>query len=181
MNIVIIHGYKGSPSENWFPWLGKQLVEKGHKVTIPEFPSPAEFDDWQKVLTSDKFDEDTVLIGHSLGGTYVLRLLENSPHIRAAVLVAPPIKKLGIEELDHHNASFYNHEFRWDMIRNSCEHFLVFHSDNDPKVPLKQAQTISDELGGDLVVIPGGGHLNAAAGFTEFPDLLKKLLSLLQE
>ncbi len=178
MKVFILHGYRANPEANWFPWLAKQLKDLGHEVTVPEFPTPATFSDWQKVLTSETFDEKTVLIGHSLGGTYSLRLLENSPLIHAAILVAPPIRKLGMEELDHHNASFYDHEFVWDAIHNNCDNIIVYHSDNDPYVPLEQAKVITEKLDAELEMIPNSGHLNADAGFTEFPQLLDKLRSL---
>ena len=36
--VVIIHGANGSPEENWFPWLKKELETKGIEVIIPQFP-----------------------------------------------------------------------------------------------------------------------------------------------
>ena len=37
---VIIHGSYGSPDENWFPWLKKELQKIGYKVFVPAFPTP---------------------------------------------------------------------------------------------------------------------------------------------
>ena len=39
-NIFIIHGTEGYPEENWFPWLKKELEQKGHIVFVPQFPTP---------------------------------------------------------------------------------------------------------------------------------------------
>ena len=39
-NVIIIHGTEGYPEENWFPWLKKNLEERGYNVTVPQFPSP---------------------------------------------------------------------------------------------------------------------------------------------
>jgi hypothetical protein len=44
-NIFIIHGSYGSPQENWFPWLKKELSKLGHKVLVPQFRSPADKQD----------------------------------------------------------------------------------------------------------------------------------------
>src|SRR3989344_5415266 len=37
-NVFIFHGIYGSPDENWFPWLKKELEERGVIVHIPHFP-----------------------------------------------------------------------------------------------------------------------------------------------
>jgi hypothetical protein len=37
-NAVIIHGSFGSPFENWFQWLYKELTNKGIDTIVPQFP-----------------------------------------------------------------------------------------------------------------------------------------------
>ncbi|MDP2709508.1 MAG: alpha/beta hydrolase [bacterium] len=74
LNIFIFHGTEGHPKENWFPWLKEKLENIGHKVFVPQFPSPpvvsASAAAWFEVLKGyDQYiNEDTILIGHSLGG-----------------------------------------------------------------------------------------------------------------
>jgi len=35
----IIHGWDGYPEEGWFPWLKKELENKGYHVEIPSMPN----------------------------------------------------------------------------------------------------------------------------------------------
>lgn len=36
--VFIIHGWSGSPEENWFPWLKKELENSGFEVHVPQIP-----------------------------------------------------------------------------------------------------------------------------------------------
>ena len=80
--IFIFHGTEGYPEENWFPWLKHELEQKGCKVFVPQFPSPpvvpSKISEWFEVLREyEKYiNEETVIIGHSLGGVFTLRILE---------------------------------------------------------------------------------------------------------
>lgn len=92
-NIFIIHGTEGYPEENWFPWFKKELELKGHTVFVPQFPTPpvvpAKIAEWFDVLKSyeQHINEDTIFIGHSLGGIFTLRVLEKLTHpIKGAFL-----------------------------------------------------------------------------------------------
>jgi len=75
-NVFIFHGTEGYPEENWFPWMKEKLKAKGCKVIVPQFPTPpivpAKVSEWFDVLKEYEKDinEDTILIGHSLGGFY---------------------------------------------------------------------------------------------------------------
>lgn len=97
-NIFIIHGTEGHPKENWFPWLKQELEEKGYNVLVPQFPSPpivpAKIAEWFDVLKDYEqyINEDTIIIGHSLGGIFTLRMLEKLDHtVKAAIFVGTPI------------------------------------------------------------------------------------------
>jgi len=40
------------------------------------------------------------------------------------------------------------------------------------------AECLQDQIGGELIVIPNGGHLNSESGYTEFPLLLNVITRL---
>jgi predicted alpha/beta hydrolase family esterase len=60
------------------------------------------------------------------------------------------------------------------------EETYKYNSDNDQYVPLQKGSELADNLGVELMVVKNGGHLNADSGFTEFPQLLDDIRSLLE-
>jgi len=176
----MLHGAYGSPTENWFPWLKSQLEAESFKVLLPQFPTPEgqSLASWMDVFAPylPELDGDSILIGHSLGAAFILRILEQLERpVRASLLAAGFTKLLGIPKFDTINASFLESPFDWQKIRANAGACTVFHGENDPYVPLAFGQELAKNLGADLVVIPGGGHLNAGAGYEEFPALLSAI------
>lgn len=177
--VFIFHGTGGSPEENWFPWLKKELEKLGCKVIVPQFPTPENqtLENWFKVLDNYKndIDENTILVGHSLGGAFLLRVLESlEKPIKAAFLVATPI---GIPPVKNWKTDkpFTGHPFDWEKIESNAKKFFVYHSDNDPYVGLENGKQLAHNLGVELTFIPNSGHFNKSAGFLEFEDLLTKI------
>ena len=180
-NIFIFHGTEGYPEENWFPWLKQQLEPKGCNVIVPQFPSPpvisAKISEWFNVLKNyEKYiNEETIFIGHSLGGLFLLRILEGlGLQCRAALFVGTPIGVRPILNWDRDSA-FCGFGFNWGAIRPKAKYFAVFQSDNDPYVGLGNGEELAKELGVKLDFIPNAGHFNAKAGYTQFPQLFEKL------
>ena len=188
MKIVITHGTKGSPLGNWFPWLGNALKDCGHTVTIPSYPTPERQDltTWLSAFDNEfgfsNLNSDTILIGHSLGVAFTLRVLQEAKEsVRACFFVAGFIRVLGIPEYDELNRSFISSSFDWSRLRAQAGLVHVYHSENDPYVPLKFGEEIAAALGVKINLIPGGGHLNSESGMAEFPRLLTDLKSVLNK
>ena len=184
-NVFIFHGTEGYPEENWFPWLKGELEEKGCRVFVPQFPSPplipAKISEWFEVLKNYEqyIDENTILIGHSLGGVFALRVLEKLEHpVKAVFLISAPIGVKPILNYDRDN-SFSGFDFDWEKIKSNSKSFTVFHSDNDPYVGLENGKELAKNLGGELSFVLKAGHFNTPAGYTKFPDLLKKVEEIL--
>lgn len=180
MNFFIIHGVFGNPEENWFPWLKKELEGQGYEVTVPKFPTPLDqsLESWTRTFSKyeDKVNEETVLIGHSLGASFILNYLEKTnKKIKAAILVAAFHKQLGIQ-YDEINKTFVGKQFNWEKIKQSCNKFFVFNSDNDPWIPLETAQDLAKNLDAELSIVHDGGHLNKKAGYEDFPLLLETIM-----
>jgi len=175
----LFHGTGGHSKENWFPWIREELENRGYDLIIPDFsdadkPHPSK---WYPVIDSlvDDVDEDSIVIGHSLGGAIALRFLEkiqttvNAVAVVSAALGIPPIKYI------EGDSPFLEGGFDWGRIREHASHFIVFHSDNDPFVCIENGQHAADELGVELSFVPNAGHFNESAGYTKFPELLDAL------
>ena len=175
----IFHGTGGYPEENWFPWMKKELEKIGYSVFVPQFPTPNNQtpENWFKALDNykNKINNETVLIGHSLGGAFLLRVLENlKVKVKLSCIVAAPAGILPIKNYEG-DKPFISKPFDWAKIRKNSGKFVIFHSDNDPYVCLGNGKKLAKKLGSKLNVVPDAGHFNKAAGYTKFPELLKKI------
>jgi predicted alpha/beta hydrolase family esterase len=184
-NVFIIHGSYGHPEENWFPWLKKELEKLSHTVYIPKFPTPEgqTLENWLKVFENyeQHLDKSSICVGHSCGAAFVLNLLERINHpIKAAFLIAGSVGLLN-NEFDKVSSTFTNRRFDWKKIKKNCTKFYVFHSDNDPYVPLKKGIELAKKLGVDIILVKNAGHFNEKSGYTRFDLLLEKIKDELEE
>lgn len=178
MKVFLVHGAFGSPEGNWFPWLKKELENKNYEVIVPKFPTPVNqnLNNWIKIFEPyfNKLDENSILVGHSLGCAFILNILERIEiRVKKVVLVAPFAGFLNNPKFDEVNKTFLDKNFNWDKIKGNCSEFVILYSDNDPYVPEKKVLELSKNLGIEPVLIKGGRHLNKKAGFSEFPELLE--------
>jgi predicted alpha/beta hydrolase family esterase len=184
MKVVIIHGAYGSPEENWIPWLKTELEKLDCEVIAPRFPTPKgqKLEKWLKILSMEVLDwsEDIIFIGHSLGPALILKKIEElEKPIKATFLVSGFIGELGLKEFDPINASFFEKGFDWEKIRQNCQKFFIYNSDNDPYVPLAKGEELANNLRVKLNIIHNASHINAAAGYTQFPKILEDIKTLL--
>ena len=183
MKVVIIHGTFGNPQENRFPWLKEQLEQQGHEVWIPNLPTPDNQTPEHRCDALQKqvpfiFDKDTILVGHSLWATYLLHILdrERKEPLKKAIFVSWFIHDLGNSTFDKLNKPFLSDAFNRERIRHNTSKSIVFHGDNDPYVPISEAEYLSKQLWAKLIIVSNWGHLNNSAGFSSFPILLEELL-----
>lgn len=183
MKIVIIHGTFGTPEENRFPWVKHELKKLGHEVYVPKLPTPENQTPQSRCNELQRqvpfvFDQDTVLIGHSLWATYLLHILdrERTEAVKKTILVSWFAHLLGNETFDTINAPFLSDTFDRARIQQNAWVIHIFHGDNDPYVPMTEAEYLHKQLWGELHSIPQWGHLNASAGFTTFEEIVEEII-----
>ena len=104
MNIIFCHGVMG-PDEKWraydmtFGWKNwlQFIVEFQHDVIMqtPKFPHAhallMKYDEWERIMDRQDINKDTILIGHSAGGGFILKYLSVHQElgVRQVILVAP--------------------------------------------------------------------------------------------
>jgi len=179
-NILIIHGAYGNPNENWFPWLKTELEKLGHKIFVPEFPTPKNqsLKNWMNVFKDYEayLDENSIVVGHSLGPSFLLSILEKlDKPVKSAFFVSGFINFLNNPNFDTMNKSFIDKNFNWQKIKQNCNKFYIIHSDNDPYVPLNQSKQLATNLDTEVLIIKNGGHFNTDAGYTKFDFILDKI------
>lgn len=186
-NAVILHGLpsekeyqdleKPSPSNaHWLPWLQKQLLVHNILAQTPEMPAPyhPEYEKWRKEFEYQPIDESTMLIGHSLGGGFLLRWLsENKTKVGIVALAAPWLDPDG--RLD---TGFF--DFTLDPhLADHCEKVVILYSTNDMERILESVKRCKAELHGiEYKEFQDKGHFLAKhMGGSEFPGLLNVLVN----
>jgi predicted alpha/beta hydrolase family esterase len=180
-NALILHGTNDNSKKNWFEWLSQQLQSKGYKTWVPNLPGSdrPNIKKYNEFIFSQnwKFNDESILIGHSSGAVEILGLLQALPDdviVDRCYLVGSFIDNLGWEILD----GLFEEPFDLPKIKTKANKFIFIHSDNDPYCPLDHAEYLSKELGGELVLVPGQQHFSIGTGgeqYSQFPLLLELL------
>ena len=186
-NYVILHGYTGRNDKNFIPWLKHELEQRGAKVQAPQLPNtdnPTEVEQVQYVLDNVAFDENTVLVGHSLGGLVAMRVLEKLPHkIHHLMLVAPSVLPQfyqGNDDIDTETGErkrfidHFSYDFDFDKISSQAVHKTILQDNNDSKSRKPSMQYIADNIGATLYkTVANKRHFVAE----QEPFILEKLLA----
>src|SRR3989344_5007057 len=96
--VIILHGCPPNEqtvtpiSNRWMNWLEAELNKKGYNAIAPDFPKSwnPKYSEWRKGFEKYPVTKKTLLIGHSCGGTFLVRwLLEENKKVKKLILVAP--------------------------------------------------------------------------------------------
>ena len=179
--LIIVHGWEGSPQEAWFPWLKSEMERKDWEVHVPALPNAnnPKMHDWVSSLAqvADSVDENTYMVGYSLGCITILRFLENldeKQKIGGAILVAGFDNPLNINEL----GNFFQGPLNWDKAKRVCKKFVVIHSEDDPDVPADNGIRMSNNLGAKKILVNGYKHFSGDDGINSLPLVLEELLEI---
>ncbi len=179
---LIIHGYGGTNQGNWFPWLKTELEKLNWDVDAPNLPNTDEpkltgqlsalLDVWN-LQESPK--QKRVIIGHSLGGSLALRMLEQNwkNPIDLAIIVASTSQDSHPEEIKN----YFTTPLNFEKIKKNCKKFILIFSDNDPYISAEIGPYYQHQLGenAELFMIHNAGHFMKRDGYEEFPMLLEKV------
>ncbi|MGO2751000.1 MAG: RBBP9/YdeN family alpha/beta hydrolase [Pseudoclavibacter sp.] len=178
--VIIVHGFRANVDAHWFPWLRDALADRGIAATsvdlpLAESPNPA---DWEREvsLALGTPDEQTWIVGHSLGAVTSLRVLAaqlGDWRLGGVVFVAGFTGKLDtLPDLDDYLADDVDAERVAERISTR----VVVRSDNDTLVPPAASDALARRLSAEVRVQPGAGHFLEADGMTSLPVVLDALL-----
>lgn len=179
MRIILAHGYKSGPELNFFPWLALALRARGFEVVCPQLPDPENPDPeaWTQALleVSSPLDKETIIVGHSLGGAAVLRLIEaaearTTPH--AVVLIATPWMIR-----DERFRGFFMSELDFEVLMWRASKFIVLHAKDDPIIPFEHGKKLAGALHARFVEAESGGHFQGE----EYPVILETICQVAEE
>lgn len=184
--MILLHGtcedeeyfsdkYPSLSNSHWFPWLQKQLLMRGILTQTPEMPeaNKPDYGKWKGEFESLKVDDETILVGHSCGGGFLVRWLsENKLKVDKLVLVAP-----WLDPERRRTTDFFDFEIDGEMQKRIKE-IAVFVSGDDEADVLKSVETIRKVLTEARVYSFGDkGHFTYNdMGTDKFPELLEVIL-----
>lgn len=160
-NVTILHGYGVTPEKMWFPWIHRELERRGYAVNVPHLPDSLrpDYRKWRAAASvlARNWDEGTLVIGHSVGGAFALRLIEREAKSRIAglVMVASPIT--AIVNVKPY-VRFFAQPIDWERIRKAAKQVAVIHAKNDPLVSYDHAIRYGEALDVLPTIVPTGGH-----------------------
>jgi predicted alpha/beta hydrolase family esterase len=183
---IIIHGYyskeeffdiknPASSNDHWIPWLQRQLLLNGIETQTPEMPGFYEpnYEKWKDLLDKFEPNENTILVGHSCGGGFILRWLsENNKKVGKVILVAPwldPNKQI--------DPSFFDFKMNSNLVLNTKE-LILFYSKDDFSEVIESVNFIKSILK-DIKIkeFENKGHfVLKSLNSKEFPELLDTIL-----
>lgn len=174
-NVIIFHGTGETPEHYWYPWLKKELEQKGYTVTIPQLPHTDHPDvaTWLPAALKENYSEETIVIGHSAGSTLILALLETlQTPIKQAIMTAA-----FYQDLPEFKEPIIKSSYNWEKIRSNVQDSIIINSDNDPwGCTAEVGLDLMSKIGGTLVIPHAAGHMGSHTfhqPFTQFPLLLK--------
>ncbi len=186
---LIIHGspytnrrkylnYVPENEENWLPYIKEQLEKNGVKTYTPLMPMSWQpnYKNWKKQIEklNLKIDENSILIGHSAGGSFLVRWLgEKQIKINKLILIAPS-KLISDESI---RLKDFN-DFEIDKnIKNLANEIIVFSSKDDKPYRIKSHKIYKKELDAKFIEFENKGHFTFKyMKSNRFPELLKEIL-----
>lgn len=170
-SLVLVHGWEGSSTTDWFPWLAKKMSDK-YAVCNMSMPNPSSPDKEKWIEHIDNHIETnsmTNFVGHSIGCMAVLKFIEkiNKP-IGKVILVAPYIENIkGYKTIQ----SFFARKLDDNKIVRNCKEIICLFSDDDPYVPLSMKEEVERRLKARTKICKGYGHFSRSDGITELEEV----------
>jgi predicted alpha/beta hydrolase family esterase len=138
-NCIIIHGSpKGKEfwtpigdQKRWQTWLKAELEKRGIKAFVPSMPIPWQpvYRDWKQEFEKLPLNEDSILVGHSAGGAFLVRWL-GEKKVKKLILVSPG-KKIGDYPNAEHNTELYDFEVN-PKVKERAKEIMIFTSPEEP-------------------------------------------------
>lgn len=178
--VFLIHGWGGSPDNDWLPWAKTTLESRGYQVFAPNMPNTNHpiIKAWVSHLAELVGDlrADDIFIGHSIGCQTILRYLENAAgKVNKVILIAPwfTLSNLESDEMWHLADPWFKIPMNFDTIKPKAKEFVTIFSDNDPWVPYEEnVKLFRERLNPTIITVHAKGHITADEGVTELPELL---------
>ena len=153
--VVLLHAWDSSPKDAFFPWLKKELENRGLKVKAPQLPNAKNpnYTEWLAKFKKLNISKNTLVVGRSLGATLTLAAAQEGYKIGKLVAVCTPLDNDTI-------SNFFEDIGKWkfDKIKKNIANIEILHSTNDPYITNKISKKLSSELDASLTLVENANH-----------------------
>lgn len=156
---IILHGWmRGDERIKTLGWYKAKLEEAGHSVILPDLPNPKmprEEEQVRAALECANWDENTIVIGHSLGAIVAMKaLMKSGAKIAGLILTAPaaPPGVPGMGERPFH--ATFDWRIDYDAVREQTGYRTVV-SDIQETARVPYLQELARHIDAKLVEIKG--------------------------
>jgi hypothetical protein len=163
----------------WFGWLRRQLIIRDiHAVAIePPMPFRPRYNEWRKEFERFDVSENTLLVGHSCGGGFLIRWLSENKdkEVGKVVLVAPWLNPDDNPKSD--TADFFDFEIEPNLVKRT-KGVVIFVSHDDDQSVIESVNILRDKIHSLILrEYSDKGHFTTKSlGTNEFTELLEECL-----
>jgi len=181
--VFLVHGWDGSPDNCWFPWLRKELESRGFLVIVPSMPDSESpnIETWVPFLQEQigALDENTYLVGHSIGCQTIMRALEGMDGVVGGlVFVAGFFNLPNLETEEEKEIAKPWLDTPIDTTKINAKYVVAVFSDDDEDVPLTDSKLFEQRLNAKVIIETEKGHFSDDDGVKELPVVLEELIKL---
>ena len=190
IKVLIIHGFEGNGDGNWFPWMKNNLEKLGCEVFTPTMSTShhPDLQSWMNELQPylDQLDENSIVIGHSLGSKAALHLLaQGGKKVGKLFLVASAIgnpkrnwawlKKVWANSDLDALKKFWEQPIDWKSADQFASKKYIIVSKDDPFIDSEHYKTAAlNDL--QVEVWNGQGHFCQTENQKLYDYILKEIL-----
>ncbi len=188
-NAILIHGtcsedeyysdkYPTLSNSHWLPWLSKQLMTLDIPTVALEIPNAymPDYVIWKREFERFDIGPETILVGHSCGGGFLVRWLsESDVKVGKVILVAP---WLDPENSKGNNNDFFDFEMQKDLVSKTKGVTLFVSKDDDDDIQVSVDKILNNIDNIEKIEFDKHGHFTLHdMGTEEFPELLRETTS----
>lgn len=164
--IILLHGKNATPHDKRYPWFVQEIEKLDIPIFAPMLPQSENpvLADRLTVIDSLNPDEETLIVGHSRGGVAILRWIEQRQQKVGKIILVATNDSVCEEQS---NGFFSDKPYKYEMIKQYCTDFVVFHSTDDRRVPFSDGQKIAQGLAAKTWFPTGYNHF----GYNDSPTL----------
>ncbi len=156
--VLVLHGWDGSSTKGWIPWLRETLEKLGYTVIVPDLPHSGTPDLAEQLAFlgqyDNQIDENTIIIGHSLGAHLAAHYITQKKKKIAKLICVGPVYNGLYREVDLSSEPggteamhYFAQPFDESILSSLDTPVVAYLSRTDPYIPYESAHAFYTSMG----------------------------------